>query len=80
MTILLNILYEGGLSDKKALLIAFLVAALTTPIGAFLAFPFVRNLSSSILGLALGFVVGVMIYISASHLLPEARKNEREHS
>lgn len=75
-----SVLVKGGLSDKKALLIAFLVAALTTPIGAFLAFPFVRNLSSSILGLALGFVVGVMIYISASHLLPEARKNEREHS
>jgi zinc transporter ZupT len=75
-----SVLVKGGLSDKKALLYAFLVAALTTPIGAFLAFPFVRNLSSSILGLALGFVVGVMIYISASHLLPEARKNEREHS
>jgi zinc transporter ZupT len=25
-------------------------------------------------------VVGVLIYISAAHLLPEARKNEREHS
>lgn len=75
-----SVLVKGGLSDKKALLYAFLVAALTTPIGAFLAFPFVRNLSSSILGLALGFIVGVMIYISASHLLPEARKNEREHS
>ena len=75
-----SVLVKGGLSDKKALLYAFLVAALTTPIGAFLAFPFVCNLSSSILGLALGFVVGVMIYISASHLLPEARKNEREHS
>lgn len=75
-----SVLVKGGLSDKKALLYAFLVAALTTPIGAFLAFPFVRNLSSSILGLALGFVVGVMIYISASHLLPEARVHEREHS
>lgn len=75
-----SVLAKGGFSDKKALLYAFLVAALTTPIGALLAFPLVRNFSSSILGLALGFVGGVLIYVSASHLLPEARKHEREHS
>ncbi len=27
-----------------------------------------------------GFVVGVLIYISASHLLPEARGEEKKHS
>ncbi|MDH8679493.1 ZIP family metal transporter [Fusibacter bizertensis] len=75
-----SVLTKAGLSDKKAIFYAFLVAALTTPIGAFIAFPFVSKLNSSILGLALGFVVGVLIYISASHLLPEVRENEREHS
>jgi zinc and cadmium transporter len=73
-------LVKGGMSDKKALIYSFIVAALTTPIGAFLAYPFMKNISSSLLGLALGFIVGVLIYVSASHLLPEARKNEREHS
>jgi zinc transporter ZupT len=68
------------LSDKKAILAAFFVAALTTPIGAFVAYPFVSKLSEPILGLALGFVVGVLIYISASHLLPEAREHEKHHS
>jgi zinc and cadmium transporter len=75
-----TVLTKGGVSDKKALLYAFLVAALTTPIGAFFAFPFVTKLDSSILGLALGFVVGVLIYISASHLLPEVRVSEKKHS
>jgi len=28
----------------------------------------------------LGFVVGVLIYLSASHLLPEAREHEKKHS
>ncbi|SCZ80300.1 ZIP family metal transporter [Acidaminobacter hydrogenoformans] len=73
-------LVKGGLSDKKAITYAFLVAALTTPVGAFVAYPFVSRLNSTILGLALGFVVGVMIYVSASHLLPQARENEREHA
>lgn len=75
-----SVLVKGGVSDKKAVLYAFLVAALTTPIGAFLVFPFVNNLSSSILGLALGFVAGVLIYVSASHLLPEAGTHEKKYS
>lgn len=75
-----SVLIKGGLNEKKAAFYAFLIAALTTPVGAFIAYPFVSNLNSSILGLALGFVVGVLIYISASHLLPEAREHEKEHS
>lgn len=75
-----SVLLAGGVSEKKALLYAFLVAGLTTPVGAFIAFPIVSQLSSLNLGLALGFVVGVLIYISASHLLPEVRENEPKHS
>ncbi len=75
-----SVLVSGGVSEKKALLYAFLVAGLTTPIGAFLAYPFIMDLSSSTLGLALGFVVGVLIYISAAHLLPEATVHEKGHS
>jgi zinc and cadmium transporter len=75
-----SVLIEAGLNEKKAILYALLVSALTTPLGAFIAYPFVSKLSSSILGLALGFVVGVLIYVSASHLLPEARGHEKKHS
>ena len=73
-------LVKGGVNKKKAIWVAFLVAALTTPAGALIAYPFVKNLSAPVLGLALGFVVGVLIYVSASHLLPEAREHEGKHS
>ncbi len=75
-----SFLIKGGFNKKKAAIYAFFIAALTTPIGAFIAYPFVSKLSSSVLGLTLGFVVGVLIYLSASHLLPEARGHEKKHS
>jgi zinc and cadmium transporter len=75
-----SVLIKGGFNEKRAAFYALFIAAFTTPIGAFIAYPFVSHFSSSVLGLALGFVVGVLIYISASHLLPEAREHEKEHS
>jgi zinc and cadmium transporter len=74
------ILIKGGVKEKKALFYAFIVAAITTPIGAFIAYPIVNKLSDSVLGILLGFVAGVLIYVSASHLLPEAREQNQKHS
>lgn len=71
---------KGGVKEKTAMLYAFLVSGLTTPLGAFIAYPLVNKFSSSNLGLILGFVAGVLIYVSASHLLPEARGEEKKHS
>lgn len=75
-----SVLIQGGVSKKKAVFYAFLVASLTTPLGAFIAYPFVSRLNTSILGLFLGFVSGVLIYVSASHLLPEAQGHQKKHS
>jgi len=74
------VLLKGGMKEKNAMLSAFLIAGLTTPIGAFIAYPFINKLSESNMGLMLGFVSGVLLYVSASHLLPEARQEEKEHS
>ena len=74
------VLLKGDVTERTAALTAFLVAALTTPIGAFLAYPLVRRLGDPDLGLLLGFVAGVLLYVSAAHLLPEAREHESEHS
>ena len=73
-------LIKGGIDKKKAILYAFLIAGLTTPLGAFVVYPFVSKMGESALGLMLGFVSGVLLYISASHLLPEAREHEKKHS
>ncbi|ANX01788.1 zinc/iron permease [Thermoclostridium stercorarium subsp. leptospartum DSM 9219] len=75
-----SMLLKGGYSTRKAGIYAFLAAALTTPIGAFIAYPIVQHLSNNVLGHMLGFVAGVLIYVSASHLLPEARDYEKKHS
>ncbi len=69
-------LTRSGVKKELAGIYAFLVAGLTTPIGAFLVYPFVATLEKSILGLLLGFVSGVLLYVSAAHLLPEAREQE----
>jgi len=74
------VLLEGGVTERRAGAYAFVVAALTTPIGAFVAYPLVSRLGQSDLGLLLGFVSGVLIYVSAAHLLPEAQSYETEHS
>jgi len=74
------VLIKGGVKEKTAILYAFFIASLTTPLGAFVAFPFVSKLESPNLGLMLGFVTGVLIYVSAAHLLPAASEEEKEHS
>lgn len=74
------VLLKGNVKKKIAAWYAFFIASLTTPIGAFVAYPFVSNLNGSHLGLMLGFVSGVLLYVSASHLLPEARDHEKVHS
>jgi len=74
------VLLRGDVTERTAAVYAFFIAALTTPIGAFVAYPLVRDLGRSDLGLMLGFVSGVLIYVSAAHLLPEAQSYETEHS
>lgn len=71
---------SAGIKDKKALLYAFLIAGLTTPIGALVVYPFISKLDKSIISLLLAFVGGVLIYFSASHLIPETREKEEKHS
>lgn len=75
-----SVLLKSGISSRKSALYAFFAAALTTPIGALIAYPVVSRISDAMLGLALGFVAGVLVYISAAHLLPEAGEHEKQHS
>ncbi len=75
-----TVLIKSGIKGKTARFYAFVIAALTTPIGAFIAYPLVSKLNSSTLGLILGFTTGVLIYVSASHLLPTAKEEHKKHS
>ncbi len=70
----------GGISDKKAFIYSFIVAGLTTPVGAFVIYPFVSGLSKNIISLLTAFTSGILIYFSASHLIPEAKESKEKHS
>lgn len=75
-----SMLIKAGVNKKKAFIVAFFVAALTTPVGAFISFPLIQTWTTGMTGLALGFVTGVLIYTSASHLLPEVENGNHSHS
>lgn len=71
-----SLFLKGGVKRNSTIVYAFLVSGLTTPLGALVAYPLVNKLDQVNLGLLFGFVAGVLIFVSASHLLPEARGEE----
>ncbi len=65
-------IYYSTKSKKKAFFYT-LIAALSEPLGAILAFLFLRNyVTNFFLGAILGIISGIMINISMYELLPEA--------
>jgi zinc and cadmium transporter len=73
-------LKEGGFERRKAILLAFLAAALSTPVGALVAYPFVSRVEKPILGNLLALSAGALVYVGASHLLPEVEKESRRYT
>lgn len=74
------LLERGGVSRKKAVLYAFVVAALSTPLGTLVSYPFISSISQSILGLLLGLSAGALVYVGASHLLPAVENENKKYS
>lgn len=74
------VLSEAGVKQHLVHIYALFIASLTTPLGAFIAYPFVSKLNQSALGLAIGFSAGAVMYVGASHLLPEATERGKQHS
>jgi zinc transporter ZupT len=72
------LLERGGFSKKKAAVYAFLAAAVSTPIGTLVSYPWINNITQPALGVLLALSAGALVYVGASHLLPEVeRENER---
>lgn len=67
-----GVLMYAGYSRSKALISNFIVS-LTTPLGVLIGFALTPNLQG-LLSYLIPFAVGGFIYISASDLLPEIRK------
>ena len=72
------LLKRGGLSQKKAIIWAFLAAAVSTPLGTLVSYPFIHRIDRKVLGLMLAFSAGALLYVGATHLLPAVDNEDRE--
>jgi zinc and cadmium transporter len=75
-----TLLVRSGFSEGRSFLLAFLAAALTTPVGTVVSYPFVGQIGPPLLGLLLAFSAGALIYVGATHLLPRAEREPRRFS
>lgn len=66
-----TLLLCSGYSARRALLLTFVAASISTPLGTLLSYPFVDSLDSEALGLLLAASGGALLYVGASHLLPQ---------
>ncbi len=75
-----TLLVRGGFSKRTSFVLAFFAAALTTPFGTVVSYPFVSRISQPQLGALLALSAGALIYVGATHLLPQAEREPRRFS
>ncbi len=74
------LLEYSGFSRKKAVLWAFLFAAISTPLGTLVSFPFINKIDRETLGLLLAVSAGMLLYVGATHLLPAVEKENKKYT
>jgi zinc and cadmium transporter len=74
------LLNRAGFSHKKAALYAFLTAAISTPVGTLVSFPFISRINQESLGILLAISAGALVYVGASHLLPAVEKENKKYT
>lgn len=70
----------SGFSARRSTLLAFAAAGLTTPLGTVLSYSLVAHLPDPALGLLLAGSGGALIYVGATHLLPQTAQAGRKPS
>jgi zinc transporter ZupT len=74
------LLIRGGFPERRALVLAFLAAALSTPLGMLVSYPFISRIERPLLGALLSLSAGALVYVGATHLLPQAERERRRYS
>ena len=74
------LLIRAGFKEGTSLLLAFLAAAVTTPLGMLVSYPYVSRIDKPILGALLAFSAGALVYVGATHLLPQAESEHKKYS
>jgi zinc transporter ZupT len=73
-------LIRSGFTPKRSIVLAFVAAALTTPLGTLLSIPMISQIDKSLLGTLLSISAGALVYVGATHLLPQAEREKKEYS
>jgi zinc transporter ZupT len=74
------LLVRSGYDQRKALWLALIAAGLSTPFGMLVSFPFVSRIGEPLLGALLAVSAGALVYVGATHLLPQAEKEPRRYA
>ena len=74
------LLVRAGFSVRISLLLAFLAAAVTTPLGMLVSYPYISKIDKPLLGALLAFSAGALVYVGATHLLPQAETEHKKYS
>jgi zinc and cadmium transporter len=74
------LLLRGGFSERTALVLALLAASFTTPLGMLVSYPYISRIDPQLLGSLLALSSGALVYVGATHLLPQAEKEQRKYS
>lgn len=74
------LLERAGFSKKKSIIMAFLAAAISTPLGTLVSFPFINKIDLPTLGILLAISAGALVYVGATHLLPSVEKENKKYS
>ena len=74
------LLVKGGIAQRRAMWLAFLAAAATTPLGMLVSWPLVSRIDSLTLGALLAMSAGALVYVGATHLLPRADQEHKRYS
>lgn len=62
------------------MLLAVIAASLSTPLGMLVSWPFISRIDQPLLGILLSLSAGALVYVDATHLLPQAEKEHRKYS
>lgn len=74
------LLIRSGFTKRRSFQLAFAAAAATTPLGALVSYPVISKIDATALGALLALSAGALIYVGATHLLPQAEREPRRFS
>lgn len=74
------LLERSGFNKRKSAWFAFLTAAVSTPLGMLVSYPFIERIERPALGTLLAFSAGALVYVGASHLLPAVERENKKYT